>query len=484
MNALDAAFDPETFRAQAHAIVDQLADYLRRAEHREMPVLPPRSPADAAKAWPPDFAADRAPSTVEDLIGRVLSESNHFHHPRNVGHQVAAPLPLAAICDFVAALLNNGMAVYETGPVSTVMDRAIVQWLASQVGFPPGADGVLTSGGSAGNLTALLGARQATAGFDAWNDGLGGSAGPSRKGDAPLPCLLTSEQTHYCVARAVKIMGWGAGGIRTVATDAQFRLRADALDDAQREAERAGRRVVAIVASAGSTSTGAYDPLHAIADFCQSRGIWMHVDGAHGACAALSKRHAQLVAGLERADSFVVDAHKMLLMPALLTAVVFRDGRRSYEAFSQSAAYLFQSAVDPTSEWFNMGTRTLECTKRMMSLKLYVALRVLGPDVFAEHIERTFALTARFAAHLQEAADFEVATPPEGNILCFRYTPPGVGDLDALQARIRQRLLAAGDFYVVQTRLRDSLFLRTTIINPLTTDLDLVALAKAVRAAA
>jgi L-2,4-diaminobutyrate decarboxylase len=482
MNALDAAFDPETFRAQAHAVVDQLADYLRHAQRRDMPVLPPRSPADAARAWPAHFEANRAPSAFEDLIGRVLSESNHFHHPRNVGHQVAAPLPLAAICDFVAALLNNGMAVYETGPVSTVMDRAIVQWLASQVGFPAGADGMLTSGGSAGNLTALLAARQATAGFDSWNDGLGGSA-QSRRGEAPLPCLLTSEQTHYCVARAVKIMGWGAAGVRTVATDAQFRLRADALDDARREAERAGRRVVAVVASAGSTSTGAYDPLQGIADFCQSRGIWMHVDGAHGACAALSKRHAHLVAGLERADSFVIDAHKMLLMPALLTAVVFRDGRRSYEAFSQSAAYLFEGAADPTSEWFNMGTRTLECTKRMMSLKLYVALRALGPDVFAEHIERTFALTARFAAQLQQAGDFEVATPPEGNILCFRYTPAGVGDLDALQARIRQRLLAAGDFYLVQTRLRDSVFLRTTIINPLTTDRDLEALASAVRAA-
>ncbi len=482
MNALDAAFDPETFRAQAHAVVDQLADYLRHAERRDMPVLPPRSPADAARAWPARFEADRAPSAFEDLIGRVLSESNHFHHPRNVGHQVAAPLPLAAICDFVASLLNNGMAVYETGPVSTVMDRAIVQWLASQVGFPAGADGVLTSGGSAGNLTALLAARQATAGFDSWNDGLGGSV-ESRRGAAPLPCLLTSEQTHYCVARAAKIMGWGAAGVRTVATDAQFRLRADALDDARREAERSGRRVVAVVASAGSTSTGAYDPLQGIADFCQSRGIWMHVDGAHGACAALSKRHAHLVAGIERADSFVIDAHKMLLMPALLTAVVFRDGRRSYEAFSQSAAYLFEGAADPTAEWFNMGTRTLECTKRMMSLKLYVALRVLGPDVFAEHIDRTFALSARFAAHLQQAGDFEVATPPEGNILCFRYTPAGVGDLDALQARIRQRLLAAGDFYLVQTRLRDSVFLRTTIINPLTTDRDLETLASAVRAA-
>lgn len=198
--------------------------------------------------------------------------------PRYVGHQVSAPLPQAALASLASALLNNGMAVYEMGPVATGMERAVLGWLASRLGLPASADGVLTSGGSVGNLTGLLAARNARAGFGIWK--AGAQAGP------PL-AVLVSEEAHYSVRRAAQLMGLGEAGAVRVETDARYRLRPEALDAALAAATREGRRVFAVVASACSTATGAFDPLDQVADFCEPQGLWLHVDAAHGGSAAL-----------------------------------------------------------------------------------------------------------------------------------------------------------------------------------------------------
>jgi L-2,4-diaminobutyrate decarboxylase len=474
-DALLAAYDADTFRQQAHGLVDQLSDYLTRATRGDaLPVLPWAAPAVNVDRFPGAFP-DEPTGDFADLVARVLSGSNHLHHPRYMGHQVTAPVPLAALCDLVSSLLNNGMAVYEMGPVATAMERHVLRWMAARLGLPESADGVLTSGGSAGNLTALLAARQAKAGFDAWKDGA--HAGP------PLT-VLVPRTAHYCITRSTRIMGWGEGGVTPVDVDARFRLRPDALEDALAEATRAGRKVIAVVASAGSTATGAFDPLEAVADFAQAHGLWFHVDGAHGAAASLSRKYRAQVRGIERADSVVWDAHKGLLMPALVTAVLFRDGARSFEAFAQEASYLFHG--DGERPWSDVGLRTLECTKEMMALKLYTCLSVLGTRVFEDEVTRSYDQARRFAEVLGASGDFEVAVPPDCNIVCFRYTPAHVPDTewDALQVRLRERLVTRGDFYLVQTRLPKGVYLRTTLINPLTTDADLDALVESLRTAA
>jgi L-2,4-diaminobutyrate decarboxylase len=467
------AYDAERFRRQGHQLVDQLADYLASTSRGDaLPVLPWAPPEENLARFPASFPEEPS-GELAPFMARVLGNSNHLHHPRYVGHQVSAPLPLAVLCDFVSSLLNNGMAVYEMGPASTAMEHNVLRWMAGQLGLPESAGGVLTSGGSAGNLTALLAARQAKAGFDAWNEGA--SAGP------PLT-VLVAETAHYCLARSTKVMGWGAGGLTPVPVDANFRLRPDALEGALAAATRAGRRPIAVVASAGSTSTGAFDPLDAVADFCQRHGLWFHVDGAHGASAALSPTFRHQLKGIERADSVVWDAHKMMMMPALITAVLFRDGSRSFEAFAQEASYLFGQDTRP---WNDIGLRTLECTKEMMALKLYTCLSLLGTRLFSDYVTATFELARRFAQRLQASGDFEVPVSPDCNILCFRHTPRGVpaSRLDALQSRLRQRLITQGDFYLVQTTLPTGVYLRTTLINPLTTDAELDALMEALRRA-
>ena len=471
---LTAAYDSENFRRLGHQLVDQLADYLGRATQRELPVLPWASPATHVERFPADFPTEPT-GDFSALIGRVLAASNHLHHPRYVGHQVSAPVPLAALCDFVSSLLNNGMAVYEMGPVSTAMERNVLRWMAGVLGMPASTGGVLTSGGSLGNLTALLAARQARAGFDAWNGGA--QAGP------PLT-VLVPEVTHYCVTRSTRIMGWGAEGVTPIPVDAEYRLRPETLEATLAAATRAGRRPIAVVASAGSTATGAFDPLEPVADFCEKHGLWFHVDGAHGASIALSPRYRHLVKGIERADSVVWDAHKLMLMPALITAVLFRDGQRSFDAFAQEASYLFNGRDE--RPWSDVALRTMECTKEMMALKLYTCLSVLGTRLFEEHVTGLIDLARRFATRLQAASDFELATPPDCDIVCFRHIPRGLpeAELDMLQVRLRETLRDRGGFHLVQTTLRGHVWLRVTLINPLTTDADLDALLEALRRAA
>ncbi|MDY7227820.1 pyridoxal phosphate-dependent decarboxylase family protein [Hyalangium rubrum] len=468
-----AAYDAERFRQQGHQLVDQLADYLASATSgKALPVLPWVTPDESLARFPASFPEEPG-GELSPFIARVLGGSNHLHHPRYVGHQVSAPLPLAALCDFVSSLLNNGMAVYEMGPAVSAMEHNLLRWMAGQLGLPESAGGVFTSGGSVGNLTALLAARQAKAGYDAWNGG--SPAGP------PLT-VLVAETAHYSLARATKVMGWGAEGLTPVPVDANFRLRPESLEATLAAATRAGRRPIAVVASAGSTSTGAFDPLEPVADFCERHGLWFHVDGAHGASAALSPRYRHQVKGIERADSVVWDAHKMMMMPALITAVLFRDSTRSYESFAQQASYLFGPGSRP---WSDIGLRTLECTKEMMALKLYTCLSLLGTRFFSDYVTATFDLTRRFAERLKASGDFEVPVAPDCNILCFRYTPAGVpaSELDTLQARLRQLLIQRGDFYLVQTTLPSGVYLRTTLINPLTSDAELEALLEALRQA-
>jgi L-2,4-diaminobutyrate decarboxylase len=182
----------------------------------------------------------------------------------------------------------------------------------------------------------------------------------------------------------------------------------------------------------------------------------------------------------------VWDTHKLMLMPALCTAVLFRDGGRAHQAFAQEASYLFAEHGETEPPWFDVATRTLECTKLMMSLKLYAALALHGPGFFGGYVTGMFALAAGFAARIAAAPDFQLAVPPDCNIVCFRHVPADhpAAELDELQARVRRRLIEDGGFYLVQTRLPAGVFLRVTLLNPFTTLADLAALLDAVRAAA
>ena len=457
------AFDPERFRADGHRVVDAIGDALARWHNREGSVLPWRTPDDALVMW----QRKRFDSDVDlvDQLRRIMAASTALAHPRCMAHQVPPPLPGAALAELVSAILNNGMAVYEMGPASTPIELAVIEWMCGKLGLPDTAGGVMTSGGSLGNLTALLAMRQARAGFDAWSKG-------AHEG-APL-AVVTSADAHYSVARAVRVMGWGDGGAIAAPVDTYHRLVPAACERAIARAADQGRRVIGIVAAAGSTATGAFDPLDELAELCAREQLWLHVDAAHGGGAALSLGQRHKLRGIERADSIVWDAHKLMMMPALVTAVLFRRAEHAYAAFAQQASYLFAEDA-PSEHWWDLGTRTLECTKRMMAIELWCALRVHGEDWFGEVVDRLVVLAAALGAKVDAAPDFELALDPELNIVCYRHKPEGLGGeaLDAHNRALRQRAVEDGTFYIVGTQLPQGYFLRSTIMNPLIEEHDL-----------
>ncbi len=459
-----------------------MTSYLGRAKSGSIPVLPYADPAALLQRWNLDIpASGKGIGEAATLLERALAASIHLHHPRNMGHQLSAPLPLAAVCDFVSALLNNSSAVYEVGPVETVIEAHLVRWIAELAGFDTGrAGGLFTSGGSLGNLTALLAARQVMGkrkGIgDIWRDGYAQGG--------PRPAVLVSAQAHYSVLRAVQMMGLGEQGVIPVATDSSLRLDPSGLAAAYDTARLAGREPIAVVANACSTPTGSYDPLEPIAEFCALKELWLHVDGTHGLGALLVPQYAPLLAGLARADSLVWDLHKMLRMPALCTALVFRERAHSYATFAQAASYLFHGSAE--EEWYNLGQRTIECTKLMMALKVFVCLQVYGVRYFADYIAGRYALARRFHELLKGSGDFDCPLAPQANIVCFRHLPAGgsAAALDELQGSIRQRLLRSGKFYITQTRLPAGVYLRVTLVNPATQESDLHALLEEVRSLA
>lgn len=473
-------FDPINFDEVCEEFSKIIRTYLNKAVRGEgMPVLARKDANQLLAEYGEDLPAHGVGFTKGvELIEKVIGDSMHIHHPHYMGHQVTGPLPMTILCDMVMSMLNNSSAVFEMGQVATTLELRLIQWVSKLIGYPEDAGGIVTSGGSMGNLTALLAARQVMSDGNVWKDGYSNNA---------LPAVLVSEQAHYCVKRAVQIMGLGEAGCVLVESDDEYRMDMKALKEAYKRTTESGRKVIAVVASGCTTATGTYDPINDIADFCEYHKLWMHVDGAHGLAALMSPKYKHLLQGVERADSVIWDLHKMMLMPSLLTAVVYRKKAHAYSAFSQEASYLFTRS--PEEEWFNIATRTLECTKPMYPLKAYISLMSYGTEVFSDYVTSSFDLGKTFAGMLEAAPDFEVAVQPDCNIVCFRYLPSGhdrmtTEQLDALQADIRQRILDKGEFYIVQTRLRGVQYLRVTLINPLTNDKVLNGLMDHIRALA
>jgi L-2,4-diaminobutyrate decarboxylase len=458
MNLIQKAYSPNSFRQQAHELVDLMADYLQSVQiQEEKTVIPFKNPEESLNYWQTDLANGIDENPI-NFFKNVIEHSTHLHHPRYMGHQVGVVTPLAAMSSMLTALLNNGMAVYEMGLVSNPLERVITDLMAKRIGFDEKSNGLLTSGGTLANLTALLAARAKLT--NVWTDGNSGKL-----------AVMVSDEAHYCIDRSARIMGMGSEGIIKVPTNEAFQMKTELLEKYYQEAINKGFKVIAVIGSACSTSTGSYDDLNEIGRFAQSKQIWFHVDGAHGGAVVFSEKYKLLVKGIEMADSVVIDWHKMLLTPALATALIFRNGNNAYETFHQKAQYLW--ANQTSQDWFNSGKRTFECTKYMMSVKIYSMLKTYGEEIFSEYIDYTHDLAKKFAQMIHSKPDFELALEPESNIVCFGVLSQNI---EQLNAKIRQRLLSEGKFYIVQTILRDKFYLRVSLMNPLTNEQDLETL--------
>ena len=461
------AYHPENFRKEGHALVDLLADYLKNLEERQedIKVLPHFAPDEAFSHWESELE-NPGTKSLTDLFSKVLNEGIHLHHPGYMGHQINPPAPSAALGGLLNAFMNNGMAVFEMGVPGTSMERAVINVVARTFGFSDHANGLLCNGGTLANLTALLTARACISSFPVWNSG-----------NMSKMALMVSEEAHYCVERAARIMGWGSEGIIKIPVDDQYKMKTNLLPQYLEDAKSKGIEVIAVVGSACSTATGSFDNLTEIGAFCKANNIWFHVDGAHGAANAFSEDWKFLVEGIETADSVAMDFHKMLLAPSLVTALVLNDGRNQFKTFAQHAHYLWEN--DASFEWHNVAKRSFECTKSMLSLPVYTLLYQYGTSLFSAYINRVNKLCQYIFGQLKANNNWEVPVSPSCNIICFRFLPSKstrLIDINHLNKYIREQIILGGNFYIVQTVLSENVFLRLSITNALTTEADLDAL--------
>lgn len=482
---IQQAFSPDNLRELGHRLADVLASHMNAVQGSTGSVLNWNEPAENCRLAhqfldgksPSQGASKPLADRFEELVSEMLARGHNLHDPRYIGHQVPASIPLAGLFDAVGSVTNQVMAVYEMGPWATAVERSLVERIGQAIGFTPDTfAGLVTHGGTLGNMTGLLTARNVALG-DAWEAGVG-----TRKS---APVLVAHSDSHYSISRAAGIIGIGTQNVVRVRLDEQRRMDPNHLNEVLTELRRKGAPIVAVCAGACATPIGAFDPLPEIADVCQRHEVWLHVDAAHGGAACLSDRYRHLVAGLEQADSVVADAHKMMFVPALCAFVFYRNRDHRFEAFRQDAPYLFDPSSPGLAE-YDSGMLTPECTKRAACFGLWGIWSLFGQQLFADMVDSTFDLGRVFYEKLVNAPDFEPLHEPQCNIVAFQYIPDALKNappeqLNQFLLQLRHDLIRSGEFYIVQASIDGRQALRVTIINPLTTADHLDRLLDAIR---
>jgi L-2,4-diaminobutyrate decarboxylase len=451
-----------TFLSDLQIVAEALDRQIEMARARAVPVLAQRPMAAIIE----DLQLDRFArggglegEALRQFMDRYLPTIINLHQPGYLGHQVAVPHPTSALGSLIDGLTNNPMAIYEMGPGAAAIESFVLDWMLKKIGWAtPGSGhqsdeavggGVLTHGGSLANLTALIAARSSVR-PDAWREG--------NPGDL---ALMAPASNHYSIERAAGILGLGTNNIYRVPTDARGAIDPQSLPATLARIRSDGKTPMALVANACSTPVGIYDRLRPIGEFCREQGIWLHVDGAHGATALLSPVYRHLMDGVELASSLTWDAHKMMRTPSVCAALLVRDQRTIDTAFDQDASYLIHDRDQPGFDFLH---RTVECTKSGMGLKFFLTLGALGEEGLARYVERQYGLAAQAYDYLKGLDWVETPEAPQANILCFR-----VAGSDARQLELRKRILAQGDFYITSTLFADQRYLRLVFMNPDTT---------------
>jgi glutamate/tyrosine decarboxylase-like PLP-dependent enzyme len=340
----------------------------------------------------------------------------------------------------------QGTWLESAGP--SQLELVVVDWFRDWVGFPEGGGGLLTSGGSAANLGALVTARE-------W------------AGNPPKPVIYVSDQGHSSLERAARIAGMSPACVRKIPSDDDFRIDLISLGKAVSEDRAAGRRPLCVCGNAGATNTGAIDPLEALADLCQEERLWFHVDGAYGGFAVLAPGTQGAFRGMERADSLTLDPHKWLFQPYETGCLLVRDTRVLENAFRILPEYLQDTALG--EEHVNFADRGIQLTRGFRALKVWMSIQTLGMKAFREGIQDGIDLARRAEGFIEASETLEMTGPSSLGIVCFRFRLEGSSfagaELEELNLRIQDEIVNSGLAMMSSTRLRGVFSLRLSILN-------------------
>jgi aromatic-L-amino-acid/L-tryptophan decarboxylase len=447
--ASDLALEPLVVRRLGYRAVDAIVD--RVAGLETAPVGEPVSrPEMEARLREPLPEQGSDPQVVLDAAVRdVLAPGLNTDHPRFFGFVPGAGSPVGALSDALAAGFNVFAGAWLASPGAAMVELVVLDWLRELCGLPAGTEGLFLSGGSAANLTALAVALEERAGAE-----------------RPRATVYLSSEAHSSIERALRVLGLPAEQVRVLAADGDQRLVPADVAAAVARDRAAGRLPTCVVATAGTTSTGAVDPLEELRGLCDREGLWLHVDGAYGAPAVMCDRGRAQLAGLGSADSLSVDPHKWLFQPLEAGCLFVRDGAALERTFRTTPAYLRVAAGG--GEEVNFADRGIQLTRQCRALKLWMSLKIFGAAAFRAAIERGIELAEHAEAMLAGDSAWEVITPAQLGIVTFRAVVPGASDaeLDELNAQLPAAALADGVAFPSTTRVGGRTALRICTINP------------------
>ena len=443
---------PERMRELARQVTDILVE---RSE---------QLPGD--RAWDGEFQQELTARLVEDppetgrpprevidrAVSDILSPAMRLDHPRAFGFVPSEPTWPGVLADYLVTGFNVNVATWLTASGPSQLEAVVVDWFRRWLGYPETAGGLLTSGGSAAALDAFVAAREAA-------------------GHPERATVYMSDQSHSAQVRAARIIGVRPDRVRVLPTGADFRLAPDILAAAVETDRAAGCTPIAVCADAGSTSTGAVDPLDAIADYCATQGIWLHVDGAYGGCAAVTESGARLLRGIERADSVGIDPHKWFFQPYETGCLLVKDVRTLERAFAIHHDVLQDSVWGANHP--NQADRGLQLSRRDRALKIWMSVQIFGMAAFRAAVTKGIELAERAARYVEDSPVLEHLTPASLGIVCFRVNPGDGPGGEELLHRINRNVLARVFWeeraFLSSTSLRGQFALRLCVINHSTT---------------
>jgi aromatic-L-amino-acid/L-tryptophan decarboxylase len=460
LSGIEETLDPQDwdeFRALAHKMVDGMIDNISGL--REQPAWQPM-PDEVKQHFTESLPmqGEGAQAAYEEFLHNILPYANGNRHPRFFGWVQGTGTPLGMMADMLAAGMNPHLAGLNQAPA--LVEKQVIRWMAELMGMPQETSGILLSGGTMANLTALIVARHARAGFDVRQEGLQG-------GNHPTLLVYGSAEIHKWALTAVEVLGLGRRAFRSVPVDDEFRMDISVLRQMIEEDKRAGHRPICVIGTAGTVNTGATDDLVELAQVCREESLWFHVDGAFGAWARIVPDLQAIVAGIEQADSIAMDLHKWMYLPFEVACVLVRDAKVHRDAFAQTASYLAEATRGVTASGLYFAERGIELTRSFKALKVWMSLKAHGVEQFSRLVRQNVQQARHLARLVDEHPDLERLAPAPLNIVCFRYRVEGLTDaeLNQVNEEILLRVQESGLAVPSSTRVGDAFALRAAITN-------------------
>lgn len=469
MNPLDLS--GARFQQLAADVVQMMAEYLSTLpQERAFPVT---SGAETERLFAEDVLENGLGETALDALTDVIAHSR-AQNGRFFGYIMGSAEPVAALGDFVASVLNQNITAWRSSPVGVTIERTVVRWLAEAIGCR-GFSGTLTGGGSAANLMALAMARESRT--PANDRGMSAS-------DRSKPIIYASEQVHMSIPKAVAMLGIGRENLHYIPCDDAYRMLPTELNRAVTADKSRGYRPIAVIASAGTMNTGAIDPLPQIAAIARAHDLWLHVDGAYGALAALAM--PEKFRGLSDADSISLDPHKTLFQPLDCGCLLHRHPETARRTFAYSGTYARALSSDPI-EGFSFFEESMELSRRFRALKLWLSLRFHGLQAFRDAVQLNLDQAQRLAAAVEARTELELVAPVELTAVCFRHLVTNrttEDERNQFNLNLLKRVVSRGNVYLSNAELNGKFCLRACIVNHLTTNADIDRVVPEVLAAA